>query len=271
MAIGTTALAGMSTPTMTPELAASLAASPDITNILARPEMVQAMQDPVVSRLAASGNINSLAANDTVRTAANSIAANGGGSDLQNVMVSLAKTLGSGSQVASLAATPSIVSSLSSLFANKPSLESVSSQAAVSQLPMQPSSTTEPTAFGQIGRAVAGVPSLPAFTTPLFAASQYTPVAYSESEQSLATPLQSPAVAMKSVQKPGLTTVSSSLPEEAQPVVVSNAADMTPRGTQSAPAPGNLYSGFDTAVPKLDNIPLQVSDLGLILLNVGHI
>jgi hypothetical protein len=76
---------------------------------------------------------------------------------------------------------------------------------------------------------------------------------------------------MKSVQKPGLTTVSSSLPEEAQPVMVSNAAEMTPRGTQGAPAPGNLYSGFDTAVPKLDNIPLQVSDLGLILLNVGHI
>ncbi len=252
--------------TITPELAASLASSPDITNILARPEMVQAMQDPVVTRLAATGDINALSENDTVRNAANSIAANGGGSSLQNVMATLAKTLSGGQSPAGV-----VPQTFSSLFSNRPSLETVVSQ----QMPQQPVSDTMPSVFGQVGNAfsrmVSDVPSLPSLTTPMFAASQYTPVAYSEPEQNLATPQPSPAVSMRKVLQPGLSTVSQSLPEEAQPVMVSNAAEMTPRGTQGAPAPGNLFSGFDTAVPKLDNIPLQVSDLGLILLNIGHI
>ena len=65
--------------------------------------------------------------------------------------------------------------------------------------------------------------------------------------------------------------VSPMTPEEVPAVNVANTEAMQPKGVPSAPAPGNLFTGFDTAVPKLDNVPLQVSDLGLILLNVGHI
>ena len=63
--------------------------------------------------------------------------------------------------------------------------------------------------------------------------------------------------------------VADNVPEEIQTVSVDNLAQTAK--TNSEVVPNNASMAFDTAVPKLDSIPLQISDLGLILLNVGHL
>jgi hypothetical protein len=67
-----------------------------------------------------------------------------------------------------------------------------------------------------------------------------------------------------------LAKVSSVAPEEVKPVRISNVQDITAK--QSKTVPDSTVTGaFKTEVPSIDSIPLQVNDMGLILLNVGHI
>lgn len=64
--------------------------------------------------------------------------------------------------------------------------------------------------------------------------------------------------------------VDQSTPVEAKPVQVANAEQMTPKielPKQESPGGG----GAASAVPSLDSIPLQITDMGLVLLNIGHV
>jgi hypothetical protein len=80
-----------------------------------------------------------------------------------------------------------------------------------------------------------------------------------------------PAPAINAYQSP-LPTLSASVPEETQQVSVSNAEELRPaQNHQSKTAATNVSNSFDTAIPRLDNIPLQITDLGLVLLNIGHV
>ena len=76
------------------------------------------------------------------------------------------------------------------------------------------------------------------------------------------------ATVLSSKQSP-IPKLAASIPPEVSPVEVTN--PQLHQGNQSTAAAPSVGNAFDTAVPKLDNVPLQVTDLGLILLNVGHI
>lgn len=69
-----------------------------------------------------------------------------------------------------------------------------------------------------------------------------------------------------------MPTLAANVPEETTQVEVTNqqsSADV--RSSQSTGGAFNKGNAFDTAMPKLDNIPLQITDLGLVLLNIGHV
>ena len=62
--------------------------------------------------------------------------------------------------------------------------------------------------------------------------------------------------------------VAKSTPVEIQPVAVTNAPKVA---QQSVAAQGQGSSGGPSSQPTLDEVPLQITDLGLVLLNIGHI
>ena len=77
-------------------------------------------------------------------------------------------------------------------------------------------------------------------------------------------------VADFSARKAAQPMVDQSAPVEAKPVQVANAEQMTPKiemPTQAAAGGGSAAS----TVPTLDSIPLQITDMGLVLLNIGHV
>ena len=88
------------------------------------------------------------------------------------------------------------------------------------------------------------------------------------SQTSPNTAPSSGAVILSSKQTP-IPRISESLPQEPSPVSVVN--PVATSANQSAAPSHSVGNAFDTALPKLDNVPLQVTDLGLVLLNVGHI
>lgn len=67
-----------------------------------------------------------------------------------------------------------------------------------------------------------------------------------------------------------MPTVAANAPEEVQSVSVANASEI--KSEPASSTAGTFRSkDFDSVVPTLDNVPLQVTDMGLILLNVGHL
>lgn len=107
-------------------------------------------------------------------------------------------------------------------------------------------------------------PGTPAFTP------KYSTLAMSAAPELTPFEAYSAAPTVKTVKQSAPSRVAANVPEEVRSVEVTNPSDFG-LGTQSGPAPTTTTAAFDTAVPRLDNIPLQVTDLGLVLLNIGHI
>jgi hypothetical protein len=74
-----------------------------------------------------------------------------------------------------------------------------------------------------------------------------------------------------SVKKESPRMVDKSAPEEAKPVKVANAEQLKPDAPTVSEADKTPSQGGSSTVPTLDSLPLQLTDMGLVLLNIGHI
>ena len=92
-------------------------------------------------------------------------------------------------------------------------------------------------------------------------------VAASRQATTVAQSTPAPEVRAKKAPQP---MVDQSAPVEAKPVQVANAEQMTPKIEMPPQAAASGGSAAST-VPTLDSIPLQITDMGLVLLNIGHV
>ena len=90
-------------------------------------------------------------------------------------------------------------------------------------------------------------------------------------KQALSVTKQTPEITSIRKEEPKL--VDSSIPEEAKPVKVANADQLKPEPQQPVEVPSSNSSRGNAAntVPTLDSLPLQITDMGLVLLNIGHV
>lgn len=95
-------------------------------------------------------------------------------------------------------------------------------------------------------------------------------VAASKQPTQVASASQATSAPEVRAKKAAQPMVDQSAPVEAKPVQVANAEQMTPKIEMP---PQAAASGGSTAstVPTLDSIPLQITDMGLVLLNIGHV
>lgn len=75
---------------------------------------------------------------------------------------------------------------------------------------------------------------------------------------------------IKTTRKEPQRMVDQSSPVESTPVAVTNTEQMSPKVEVTTPQPV-VSSASQSTVPTLDGIPLQITDLGLVLLNIGHV
>jgi hypothetical protein len=68
-----------------------------------------------------------------------------------------------------------------------------------------------------------------------------------------------------------MRTVSASAPEEVSPVSVTNAEDIAPKNTRESLQTAAQANTVNMGTPSLDSMPLVINDMGLVLLNIGHI